>query len=144
MRNAPLTLLLLTIMLSLGTAALAQTANTDAQSVGKKEYEARCSLCHGLDAKGDGVFNEVLKVVPPDLTVLAKRNGGVFPAERVSMVIDGRMDVASHGSRDMPIWGKRYAVGAAEKFVDFPYAQETYIRARVLMLVEYLYRIQQK
>jgi hypothetical protein len=35
-----------------------------------------------MDAKGDGVFNEVLKIVPPDLTVLAKKNGGVFPAER--------------------------------------------------------------
>jgi mono/diheme cytochrome c family protein len=143
-KNAPLTLLLLMTTLSLGTAALAQTAKTDAQSAGQKEYEARCSLCHGLDAKGDGVFNQVLKVVPPDLTVLAKRNGGVFPAERISMVIDGRVDIASHGPRDMPIWGKRYAVDAAKKFVDFPYAQEAYLRARVLMLVEYLYRIQQK
>jgi hypothetical protein len=60
------------------------------------------------------------------------------------MVIDGRVDIASHGPRDMPIWGQRYAVDATEKFVDFPYAQEAYIRARVLMLVEYLYRIQQK
>jgi hypothetical protein len=44
----------------------------------------------------------------------------------------------------MPIWGMRYAVNAAERFADIPYAQETYIRARVLLLVEYLSRIQQK
>jgi mono/diheme cytochrome c family protein len=144
MKMAPPALLLLTATLPLNTAALAQTAKTDAQSVGQKEYEVRCSLCHGLDAKGDGVFNKVLKVVPPDLTVLAKNNGGVFPAERIAMVIDGRVDIASHGPRDMPIWGQRYAVDAAKKFVDFPYGQEAYIRARVLMLVEYLYRIQQK
>ena len=59
-------------------------------------------------------------------------------------MIDGRVEIASHGPRDMPIWGKRYAVNAAEHFVDFPYAQEAYVRARVLLLVEYLSRIQQK
>ena len=59
-------------------------------------------------------------------------------------MIDGRVEIASHGSRDMPIWGTRYAVNAAEHFVDFPYAHEAYIRARVLRLVDYLYRIQQK
>ncbi|MGZ5873992.1 MAG: c-type cytochrome [Bradyrhizobium sp.] len=141
MKNATLTNLILTTTLSLNTTAFAQTAQTDR---GQKEYEAQCSLCHGVDAKGDGVFNQVLKVVPPDLTVLTKKNGGVFPAERISSVIDGRVEIASHGPRDMPIWGKRYAINAAEHFVDFPYAQEAYIHARVLLLVEYLSRIQQK
>jgi hypothetical protein len=97
-----------------------------------------------MDAKGDGVFNEVLKIVPPDLTVLAKKNGGVFPAERINSVIDGRVEIASHGPRDMPIWGTRYSVDAAKQFVDFPYAEKAYIRARVLRLMDYLYRIQQK
>ena len=82
--------------------------------------------------------------MPPDLTVLAKKNGEVFPAERISSVIDGRAEIASHGPRDMPIWGTRYAVDAAKQFVDFPYAEEAYIRARVLRLMDYLYRIQQK
>jgi mono/diheme cytochrome c family protein len=140
MKSASLAILLLTT-LSLTATAFAQTAQTDR---GQKEYEVQCSLCHGMDAKGDGVFNQVLKIVPPDLTVLTKKNGGVFPAERISSVIDGRVEIASHGPRDMPIWGKRYAVNAAEHFVDFPYAQEAYIRARVLLLVEYLSRIQQK
>ena len=147
MKNAPLAVLLLTT-LSLSATAFAQTAKTDAQTAkidwGKNEYELQCSVCHGMDAKGSGFLGAVLKVVPSDLTTLAKKNGGVFPADRVSSVIDGREEVAGHGPRAMPIWGKRYAVDAAEKFVDFPYAQEAYIRARVLMLVEYLYRIQQK
>lgn len=141
MKNATLAILTLTITLSLNVTAFAQTAQTDP---GQKEFEVQCSLCHGMDGKGGGVFNQVMKVVPPDLTVLAKKNGGVFPADRISSVIDGRAEIASHGSRDMPIWGTRYAVPAAEHFVDFPYAQEAYIRARVLMLVEHLYRIQQK
>ena len=29
---------------------------------------------------------------------------------------DGRAQIAAHGSRDMPIWGTRYAVNAAEHF----------------------------
>ena len=148
MKNAPLALLVLTTTLSLSTAAFAQTEKTDAQSewtdLGKKEYDLQCAVCHGMDAKGDGVFNQVLKVVPPDLTVLSKKNGGVFPAERISGVIDGRVEIASHGPRDMPIWGTRYSVDAAKQFVDFPYGEETYIRARVLRLMDYLYRIQQK
>jgi mono/diheme cytochrome c family protein len=141
MKNASLAILILTTTLSLNATVIAQTAKTDP---GQNEYEVRCSICHGMDAKGDGVFGQALKVVPPDLTALAKNNGGVFPAERVSNVIDGRVEIASHGPRDMPIWGMRYAVNAAEQFVNVPYAQEAFIRASVLRLVDYLYRIQQK
>lgn len=129
------------LTLSTNATAFAQATTTDR---GQAEYQARCSICHGRDAKGDGVFREALKVAPPDLTVLAKNNGGIFPAERISSIIDGRMEIASHGPRDMPIWGERYAVDAAKRFPDIPYAQETHIRASVLMLVEYLSRIQQK
>ncbi len=130
---------ILTATLSLNAIAPAQTTDR-----GQREYEIRCSFCHGMDAKGHGVFSEALKVAPPDLTMLAKKNGGVFPAERISRIIDGRVEIASHGPRDMPIWGMRYAADAAKRFVDIPYAQETYIRASVLLLVEYLSRIQQK
>jgi mono/diheme cytochrome c family protein len=141
MKNAPLAILILTTALSLSTMALAQTAKTD---LGKKEYDLQCSLCHGADAKGNGFLGATLKVVPPDLTVLAKKNGGVFPADRISGVIDGRVQIASHGSPEMPIWGTRYAVNAAEHFVDVPYDQDAYVRARVLLLVDYLNRVQQK
>jgi len=140
-KNATPVILILTTAFSMNAAAIAQTANADR---GQKEYEVQCSICHGMDAKGNGVFGQALKVVPPDLTALAQKNGGIFPAERISSVIDGRVEITSHGPHDMPIWGKRYAVNAAERFVDIPYAQEAYIRASVLLLVEYLSRIQQK
>lgn len=140
MKTASLAILILTTT-SPSTMAFAQTAKTD---LGKKEYDLQCGICHGADAKGNGFLGASLKVVPPDLTVLAKNNGGVFPAERISSVIDGRVQIASHGPRDMPIWGTRYAVNAAEHFVDVPYDQEAYVRARVLLLVDYLNRIQQK
>jgi mono/diheme cytochrome c family protein len=141
MRTTGFAILILTSTLSLNTMAVAQKAKPD---LGKQEFELQCGVCHGMDAKGNGFLGASLKVVPPDLTVLTKNNGGVFPAERISSVIDGRAQVASHGPRDMPIWGTRYAVNAAEHFFDAPYDQEAYIRAHILLLVDYLDRIQQK
>lgn len=141
MNKAPLAMLILTTALSLNTMAFAQKAKPD---LGKKEFELQCAICHGVDAKGDGFYRASLKVAPPDLTLLARKNGGVFPVERISSIIDGRAQIAAHGSRDMPIWGKRYAINAAEHFVDVPYDQESYIRAQVLTLVDYLNRVQQK
>lgn len=41
----------------------------------------------------------------PDLTVLAKNNGGEFPMARVRRVIMGGSTMASHRSREMPVWG---------------------------------------
>ena len=141
MKKAPLAVLVLATALSPNTLAFAQKAKTD---LGKKEFELQCAICHGMDAKGNGFYRESLKVAPPDLTLLARKNGGVFPVERISSIIDGRAQIAAHGSRDMPIWGKRYSVSAAEHFVDVPYDQESYIRAQVLTLVDYLNRMQQK
>jgi mono/diheme cytochrome c family protein len=139
------TILILT-SISLSTIALAQQ---DATNFGKREFENSCADCHGMDAKGKGVLAANLKVAPPDLTLLTKNNGGVFPVERIFAVIDGRTQIESHGSRDMPIWGTRYAVNAAEHFMSVPYVGvppnlETYIRTRILNLINYLRRIQQK
>ena len=92
---------------------------------------------------GNGVHGSA-KAFPQALISLAKNNGGVFPADHLMSVIDGRVEIASHGSRDMPIWGTRYAVNAAEHFFDAPYDQEAYVRAHVLLIVDYLNRVQEK
>ena len=68
-------------------------------------YRAYCASCHGVDAKGNGPAAESLKAKVPDLTVLAKNNGGRFPDALVRKVITGDDVIASHGSREMPIWG---------------------------------------
>jgi mono/diheme cytochrome c family protein len=138
--------ILILTSISLSTIALAQQEATD---FGKREFENSCADCHGMDAKGKGVLAANLKVAPPDLTLLSKNNGGVFPVERIFAVIDGRTQIASHGSRDMPIWGTRYAVNAAEHFMSVPNVGvppnlEAYIRTRILNLINYLRRIQQK
>ena len=141
MKRMALATLLLTVAALLDTAAFAQKEKVD---VGKQEFRTHCAACHGADAKGNGreAFN--LEVAPSDLTLLARNNGGVFPLDHLIEVIDGRAQIKSHGLREMPIWGKRYAASAAESFAGSPYDQEAFIRGRVLILVDYLRRIQQK
>ena len=68
-------------------------------------YRAYCASCHGVDAKGNGPAAAALKAKVADLTVLAKNNGGRFPDALVRKVITGDDVIASHGSREMPIWG---------------------------------------
>ena len=54
-----------------------------------------------------------LKATPPALTVLAKKNNGVFPVGAVYETIDGRKSVSAHSTREMPIWGIRYLPDSA-------------------------------
>jgi hypothetical protein len=42
---------------------------------------------------------------PPDLTTLAKGNGGKFPKELVAGVLSGQASPAAHGDPEMPVWG---------------------------------------
>lgn len=122
--------------------ALAQPAGQRID-FGKREFDTNCASCHGPGAKGDGPLASFLKRPPADLTVLARKNGGVFPIERVYNVIDGTTS-GVHGTREMPVWGHDYRVKAAEYYVDVPYDPETFVRGRILSLVDYLNRIQAK
>ncbi len=119
------------------------TLAADKVGMGKLEYQSNCASCHGNDGKG-GAYVDFLKVTPPDLTQLSKKNGGVFPLERVYGVIDGRQEVKVHGPRDMPIWGRDYQIKAGEYYVDVGYDPEAYVRGRILALIDYLNRLQAK
>ena len=78
---------------------------------GAELFRTFCASCHGTQARCDGPVADVLKTPPSDLTTIAARNGGVFPRERVREQIDGQQLVATHGTREMPIWGwELYAV----------------------------------
>lgn len=68
-------------------------------------FRAYCAPCHGTDGKGNGPAAAALKTKPADLTALARNNHGQFPLESVRTTITGERVLASHGSREMPIWG---------------------------------------
>jgi mono/diheme cytochrome c family protein len=75
---------------------------------GRDIYMDRCGACHGEDAKGSGPAAGALAVVPANLTTLAQRNGGVFPADYVKKVVGDWVEIRAHGSREMPIWGELF------------------------------------
>ena len=124
--------------LSLSAAALAQSKG----DLGKREFEAKCAVCHGKDGKGVGPYAEQLKGKLPDLTTMAKRNGGVFPVARTFELIEGAGK--GHGTRDMPVWGLDYTIQAEQLMPELPYNQAAYVRTRINALVEYLIKIQEK
>lgn len=68
-------------------------------------FLAYCASCHGKDAKGNGPAAVALRPKVPDLTILARNNGGKFPEDRVRKTILGDDRLAAHGSREMPVWG---------------------------------------
>jgi mono/diheme cytochrome c family protein len=124
-------------------ATLAGLASAQTQiDLGKREFEAKCAVCHGLDARGNGPYADQLKNRMPDLTTLAKRNGGVFPVSKTFETIEGAGK--GHGPRDMPVWGLDYTAKAAETLPDMPYNQAVYVRTRIMALLEYLNQLQVK
>jgi cytochrome c553 len=78
-------------------------------SSGKDMYIAYCASCHGKDGKGVGPAASALKSVSSDLTQLAARNKGKFPENHVAQTIKGDVNMPSHGSKDMPVWGPIFA-----------------------------------
>ena len=79
-------------------------ASATSPASGKEMFNAYCASCHGVDGKGNGPAAAALKKPPTDLTMLAKNNGGKFPAMRVMSAIQEGAQSA-HGSKDMPVWG---------------------------------------
>lgn len=120
--------------------AVAQVA-TQKPDLGKSEFDANCASCHGLTGKGNGPVTDLLKKSPPDLTLLAKKNGGVLPFARLYEIIDGA-NVPGHGTREMPVWGREYRIIAGEHYVDQPYDPEVYVRGKILALIDYINRLQ--
>jgi len=131
------------IAMTIASSGVTTAVAADKLDLGKYEYESNCIACHGNNLKG-GAYVEFLKVTPPDLTLLSKKNGGTFPLERVYSVIDGRQQVQAHGPRDMPIWGKDYQIKAGEFYADNYHDPEAFIRGRILALIDYLNRMQVK
>ena len=96
------------LTLAAGAAPASDTAPVYSTAVGKATYATYCASCHGVDLRGKGEIAATLASKPTDLTRLAAENEGVFPVERLMKTVDGRDDVAAHGSREMPVWGELF------------------------------------
>lgn len=123
---------LLVVALVGAMAVAAQEAELIAR--GKVTFRIYCQNCHGDAARGDGRVAQWLTVKPTDLTQLTKTNKGTFPFDRVYRVIDGREEVAAHGTRDMPIWGQLFIETSGS---------EDQVRGKILQLIHFLQSIQE-
>jgi mono/diheme cytochrome c family protein len=122
-------------LIATGGARVRGQDRVDVGEAGSSIFRTYCAACHGVDAKGDGPLADGLRTRPPDLTLLAKRNGGNYPDEKVHRIIDGRKPVKGHGGPDMPIWGDAF------RSSHDGYSEEK-VKERIGLVVEYLKTIQ--
>jgi mono/diheme cytochrome c family protein len=103
---------------------------------GQEMYNSYCAVCHGTDGKGAGPAASALKVPPTDLTALAGKNGGKYPALHVSSVLRGEAELPAHGSKDMPVWGPL--------FRHLSQGHDAEVQQRIANLNQYIESIQKK
>jgi mono/diheme cytochrome c family protein len=123
-------------MMQSQTAGKAATTANIEPITGKQLFVSYCALCHGPDAKGGGPFATQLKVWPPDLTQLAKKNHGEYPSMHVQEAVDGEFGKGAHGTAEMPIWGP--------VFRSMAHGKKDSALLRINSLVKYIETLQEK
>jgi mono/diheme cytochrome c family protein len=114
-----------------------QTAiqQTNAAS-GKEMYIEYCAACHRTNGKGTGPAASSMKAAPADLTQLAKKNDGKYPANHIAAVLKFGSGPGAHGSAEMPVWGALFK--SLDKFHDAT------VQQRISNLVGYIETLQTK
>ncbi len=107
-------------------------------NVGSYVYRQHCVSCHGEDGRGGQAVGTRETVPAPDLSKLARRNGGEFPFWELYETISGNELLPAHGSRLMPIWGQELRTDAGGGGTD----GATLARGRILALMAYLATLQ--
>ena len=108
-------------------------------AAGREDFVTYCASCHGLGGAGDGPIAPYMAPRPADLRKIAAKRSGVFPRAEIEEWIDGRRVIASHGTRDMPIWGAAFRAETEDDEL-----AELRVRNRIVQLVDYLETIQQQ
>ena len=103
---------------------------------GQEMYTSYCAVCHGSDGTGNGPAATALKVPPANLTELAQKNNGKYPALHISSVIRGEADLPAHGNKDMPVWGPL--------FRRISQGNEGEVQQRIANLNQYIESVQKK
>jgi mono/diheme cytochrome c family protein len=130
--HRPVNAVLKPLMLAGAISAFGTCAFAEDIDLGELSYESNCAACHGRNGKGDGPVSAELRTKPSDLTSIAKGNGGVFPADVLYRIIDGRRTIRAHGTYEMPVWGAIFLRSDSEDVV----------RNRILAIIAYLKSIQ--
>lgn len=103
---------------------------------GQEMFTQYCAPCHGAEGKGNGPAAPAMKAAVPDLTQLAKKHDGKYPADYVAGVLKFGSGPASHGSAEMPVWGPLFR--SLDKY------HEIAAQQRISNLVGYIEKMQAK
>lgn len=128
----------MTLLAVLGFGCSGLVACVEQPVAGNAVYAQDCAGCHGTDARGNGPVARRLGVEAPDLTMIAARNGGVFPRDRVMSVIDG-LNRDAHFNTAMPEFG---AGDMGDTVIYENAGLGTPVPERLLALADYLGAIQ--
>jgi mono/diheme cytochrome c family protein len=112
-----------------------ETAKQTPVSSGHVMFQEYCSACHGKTGEGNGPAAAALKTPPANLTLLAKNNGGTFPAKKVQDVLRFGVQSPAHGSSEMPVWGPTFRALSADNEV---------VTLRIANLTNYIQTLQAK
>ena len=142
MKSTPALLAAALLMVSAASLHAQEAADPNAAAAGEHDFNMYCGSCHGEGGKGDGRVAARLEKKPADLTMLTQRYGE-FPRDKVAEFIDGRADVAAHGLRDMPVWGKWFTLEATEGLGGAE-ADAATVKRRIDNVVNYIETLQVK
>ena len=109
----------------------------EAMDPGHDAYLQYCASCHGPDGEGNGPLAAELKKAPADLTRLSERFGSPLRAQELLERVDGRDMARAHGSREMPVWGRKLTSLAPPGA-----GTETQARGTMRIIIDWLASIQ--
>jgi hypothetical protein len=132
--------------------AFAGSVSAQDEDIGKIEFQSNCASCHGIGAKGDGPMSGELKRRPADLTVLAKKNNGVFPLNSVYRINRWtRCDCQPRHSRNARVGisfcpHQNTSIRSLATIISTlpPNPPGPVVHGRILAVIDYLSRIQEK
>jgi mono/diheme cytochrome c family protein len=111
-------------------ASSAEWCNPNQPLSGAMLFADNCAACHGAHATGGQTPS---RVAAPDLTALARRAKGKFPAPRVADIIRFGGALPDHRiDSQMPVWAKIFYVECGP----------VYSRRVVVALMQYLQALQ--
>lgn len=106
-------------------------------SDGREMYAKYCASCHGVMGKGNGPAAPAFKHPPTNLTLLARNNGGKFPALLVLHTVKFGLNAPGHGNVQMPVWNNIF------RQMDW-HSDDSIPQIRIRVLTEYLKTLQAK
>jgi len=97
---------LISLSAAIGVAALVGCTQVSMPEPdeGAAFFAANCTSCHGFSGQGDGPLAGGLTRRPTDITLLARKNGDIFPTAEALAYIYGDPEQA-HLARVMPQFG---------------------------------------